>query len=276
MVSAITQAPAGGRLAHPWLRPFDVSCHLGLALPGLVFLLLGQFAVLHALQLDSIGIEEEHGVVVLVILVGRIDDPHLLLFEEGLQRIDVAAAAQLEGVMMQADIADLVFLPSLGRGDPVAGLAVGPADRLRILVGDLEAQELEELRVEGLGLLVIADPDRDVVNADDLRNGHGFLLAGNWTTCGNSLSSSRCVFPFSTSRSPSPAARTTNRSATPSPWRAIARRSATSGSGCRSTTITPPSSARRRRSSWPRLPPPPSGFASAAPASCCRTMRRSK
>src|SRR6185437_15784932 len=59
------------------------------ALGFLCFLLGGQLAVLHALELEAVGIEEEHGVVVLVVLVGRVDDLHLLLLEEGLQRIDV-------------------------------------------------------------------------------------------------------------------------------------------------------------------------------------------
>ena len=145
---------------------------------GGLSLLLGELAVLHALELEAIGVEEEHGIVVLVILVGRVDDLHLLLLEESLQRIDVLSIAQLEGVMVQADVTDLVLLAALGLGDPVAGLAVGPADRAAVVLGDLEAQEFEQLGVEGPGLRVVPDPDRDVVNADDLRFGSSPM-----TTC---------------------------------------------------------------------------------------------
>src|SRR5476649_60952 len=86
--------------------------------------LLLELAVLHALELEAVGIEEEDGVIALIIFAGRIDDFHLLLLEEVLQRIDVTAVAQMEGVVMQADIADLLALRPLRRRDPVAGLAI--------------------------------------------------------------------------------------------------------------------------------------------------------
>ena len=60
--------------------------------------------------------------------------------------------------------------------------------------------------------------------------------------------SSQCVFPFSISRSPSPAVRKINRSATPFPSPSTARRWATTVSGSPSTTTIRPSSAPRRRS----------------------------
>src|SRR3954452_9697193 len=142
-----------------------------------LFLLGGQLAVLHALEFEAIRIEEEHVVVVLVVLVSRVDDLDLLLLEEGLQSIDVLPIAQLERIMMQADIADLVGLAALRLGDPVAGPAIGPADRAAVILGDLEAQEAEQLRIEGLGLRIVPDPDGDMVNTDDFRNGHGFLLS---------------------------------------------------------------------------------------------------
>ena len=64
-----------------------------------------------------------------------------------------------------------------------------------------------------------------MVNADDFRNGHGFLAAGmaNIRRLIPKFNAS-CVFPFSTNRSPSPAARTSSPSATPWPWPGIARR----------------------------------------------------
>src|SRR5882672_1826193 len=120
------------------------------------------------LELDPVGGEKEHGVVVVIIFVGRIDDAHALAFEKGLQGVDIPAVAQLEGIVMQAEVADAVCLAALGRRDPVARLAVGPADRVGILVRDLEAQELEQPAVEGLGLLIVADPDRDVIDTDHL------------------------------------------------------------------------------------------------------------
>src|SRR5262245_42652399 len=112
----------------------------------------GQFAVLHAFELEAIRVDEEHRIVVLVVLVGRIDDANALALEEGLQSVDVLPVAQLEGVVVQADIADAVALTALGRSNPIAGLAVGPANGVGVFVGDLEAQEVEQLGVEGLGL----------------------------------------------------------------------------------------------------------------------------
>src|SRR5262245_39026756 len=51
-------------------------------------------AVLHALELQAVGVEEEDGVVVVVVLAGRIDDGGLhLVLEECLQVVHVLAAA---------------------------------------------------------------------------------------------------------------------------------------------------------------------------------------
>src|SRR5262245_48455399 len=75
-----------------------ISFSLGLLLR--FGLLRGQFAVLHALELQSVGIEEEHGVVVLVVLIRRIDNPDFLLLEEVLQRIDVLPVSQFEGIVV--------------------------------------------------------------------------------------------------------------------------------------------------------------------------------
>src|SRR5215475_10047758 len=144
-----------------------------------------QFAVLHAFELDAIGVEEEHRIVVLIVLVGRIDDANALALEEGLQSVDILPVAQLEGVVVQADIADAVGLAALSGSNPVASLAVGPANGVGIFVGDLEAQEVEQLGVEGLGLRVVADADGNVIDADDLAAAsHGLLLIPVATTAG--------------------------------------------------------------------------------------------
>src|SRR5262245_34197649 len=62
----------------------------------------------------------------------------------------------------------------IGRTDPEACPAVGPADRFRILVGDLEAKEGEQLPVEGFRPRIVADPDHQVVDTDDAH--HAALL----------------------------------------------------------------------------------------------------
>ena len=67
-------------------------------------------AVAHAFELHAVGIEKEHGVIVVVIFAGGIDDLGALLFQIGLQRIDILPAAQAEGVMVKADIALAVFV----------------------------------------------------------------------------------------------------------------------------------------------------------------------
>lgn len=77
-----------------------------------------------------------------------IDDAHALAFEIDLQRIDILPVAQLEGVVVKADIADAMCLPPLGGRDPEARLAVGPADGAAIVFRQLEAQEGEEAGIE--------------------------------------------------------------------------------------------------------------------------------
>src|SRR5229473_8145374 len=149
MLRVITKLQRGGNSTVPPRRryaslPRAASACVGslLALQCLALLpFRRQLAVLHAFELQSIGVEEEYGVVVFVVFVCRIDDLHFLLLQKGLQGIDVGAIAQLEGVVVEADVADLVRLAALGRGDPVTGLAVGPADRTAVVLRDLEAQE---------------------------------------------------------------------------------------------------------------------------------------
>src|SRR5262245_40299065 len=79
-----------------------------LSFQGLTLALGGQFSVLHAFELDAVRVEEEHRVVILVIVVGRVDDAHALALEKSLQGVDVLPVAQLEGVVVQADIADAI------------------------------------------------------------------------------------------------------------------------------------------------------------------------
>src|SRR5262245_20982434 len=106
----------------------NLTVDLPLLFQRFTFPLCRQLTVFHALQLDAVGIEKEHGVAVLVVLVRRIDDLHALLIEPGLQGIDVLPVAQFEGIVVQTDVAYAVALAALGRRDPVARLAVRPAD----------------------------------------------------------------------------------------------------------------------------------------------------
>ena len=71
---------------------------------------------------------------------------------------------------MEANIADAVLVRAalgIGRADPEPRLAVGPADRVLVFIRDLEAEELEQPAVEGLRLLVVADPDHQVIDPND-------------------------------------------------------------------------------------------------------------
>ena len=100
------------------------------------------------------------------------------------KRIDVLAAAQLERVVVEADIADAVLVLAalgIGRADPEPRLAVGPADRVVVFVRDLEAEELEQPAVEGLRLLVVADPDHQVIDPDDAH--HAVLRSSRTDHC---------------------------------------------------------------------------------------------
>ena len=74
--------------------------------------------------------------------------------QEILQRVDILAAAELERIVVETDVAHAVFALApigVGRTDPEARLAVGPANRVLVFVGDLEAQECEQPAVELLG-----------------------------------------------------------------------------------------------------------------------------
>src|SRR4029079_19167214 len=92
-------------------------------------------AIFHAFELEPVGVEEEHRIVVVIIFAGGIDDDHTFLLEKCLKRIDILAAARRERIVVEADIA--LAMPTLrsaiiGGRDPEAGIAVRPADRLLI------------------------------------------------------------------------------------------------------------------------------------------------
>ncbi len=72
---------SGGLFAH-WLL-------LAGFLPRLARMAL---APLHAFELEPVGIEEKHRVVVVIVLARRIDDLAPQLLQEGLQVVDVLAA----------------------------------------------------------------------------------------------------------------------------------------------------------------------------------------
>src|SRR5690348_7680877 len=117
------------------------------------------FAVFHAFQLEPVGIEEEHRIVVVIMLASRVNDGCAEFEQEGLQVIYIPAATQLERIVMEAYIAyaELVRATlSIGRADPEPRLAVGPADRVLVFIRDLEAEESEQPAVEGLRLFVVA------------------------------------------------------------------------------------------------------------------------
>src|SRR5262249_43545467 len=94
--------------------------------------------------------------------------------QEGAKLVHVAPARQLEGIMVEPDVALAVLLPPamcVGRGDPEQRLAVAPAGHLRIFVFQLEAEKAEQLAVERLRAHQIADAENEMIDADD--TGHG-------------------------------------------------------------------------------------------------------
>src|SRR5690349_21574694 len=63
--------------------------------PGVVL------AIFHAFELEPVGIAEEHGVIIVIILSRRIDDRDVVVLEKFLERIDILAATQLESIVME-------------------------------------------------------------------------------------------------------------------------------------------------------------------------------
>ena len=134
-------------------------------------------AIAHGFELHAVGVEEEHGVIVVVIFAGRIDNFGALLLEKGLQSVHVLTAPETEGVMVEADIALAVWvLPALriGGGDPEQGLAVRPAHHALVLSLDVEAQEPHQRGVEGFRRLEVADAENEMIDTEDL---HHFLIS---------------------------------------------------------------------------------------------------
>src|SRR5262249_33783499 len=98
---------------------------------------------------------------------------HAVELEKGAERVDVVAARQLEGIVMEADVALAVLaLPALriGLRDPEQSLAVAPARHVGIVVLELEAEEAEQLAIEFLRAREIADAEPEVIDADDARH----------------------------------------------------------------------------------------------------------
>src|SRR6266511_3363848 len=137
----------------------------------------------HALELHPVGVGEVHRVIaVVVILAGRIDHRHTVLGEESAEFVHVLSARQLERIVMEADVAlaVLVLLAArVGLGDPEQRLAVAPAGHVGVVVLELEAEEAEQLAVEVLRALEVADAEDQVIDADDA--GHGISPnASSW------------------------------------------------------------------------------------------------
>src|SRR3954470_16765782 len=128
-------------------------------------------AVFHPLQLQPVGVEEEHGIIVIVIFLSRIDNGGVqLVLQECLQLVHLLSAAELERIVMKSNITAtvLVLLPlRIRRADPEQGLAVAPADGILVLLGHLEAEEVEQFAVELPGFFIVADPDHQMIDADD-------------------------------------------------------------------------------------------------------------
>jgi hypothetical protein len=127
-------------------------------------------SIAHTFELHAVGIEEEYGVVVVVMFGGRINDAGALLFEERLQRVHVLAAAQAKGIVVEANVPFAVFvLPALCvcLGNPEQGLAVGPAHHALVFRLHAEAEKLHQGGVEGLRFFEIAHADDQMIDADN-------------------------------------------------------------------------------------------------------------
>ncbi|MOA42980.1 hypothetical protein D3C78_1650860 [compost metagenome] len=83
--------------------------------------------------------------------------------------------------MVKAHLADAVLVPAapgVGGEDPEAGLRGLPADGVLVLVGNLQAEELEEPAVERPGTREVADGDHQVVGVQDPAHGGTSRVAG--------------------------------------------------------------------------------------------------
>jgi len=69
---------------------------------------------------------------------------------------------------MEADVAHAMLVLAalrVGGADPEPRVAVGPADRFVVLVGDIEAEKRKQAAVEILGPRIVADADDEVIDA---------------------------------------------------------------------------------------------------------------
>src|SRR5581483_6674648 len=162
---------ARGAAAKPaWLFP---------AAPALALSLARRLAH-HALELEPVRVEEEHGIVafaVVWIVGGRIDHGDAVLLQQRVEVVDVAPLAQLEGVVVEADVADAVrvlLALRVGLADPEQGLAVAPAGGLVEVVLALESEEAQHRVVEPPRAREVLHADDEVVDADDAGR-HGCL-----------------------------------------------------------------------------------------------------
>ena len=75
-------------------------------------------AAIRAFQLETVRIEEEYSVIVVVILSCRIDDRRSGLPKESLKCVDLLAAVEPKGIVMEADIRVRCryFLPLVSAG----------------------------------------------------------------------------------------------------------------------------------------------------------------
>ena len=72
--------------------------------------------------------------------------------------------------MVESNITDAVFALAaffIRRPDPEPCIAIRPADGILVFIRYSEAEKIEQPAVERLGLLVIANPDDEMVDSHD-------------------------------------------------------------------------------------------------------------
>src|SRR6478736_3338533 len=102
---------------------------------------------MHRLELEAVGIEEEHRVIALAIAgIGgrRVENLDTLCEHEDVEFVDLRGALKLEGIMMKTDAAGAVLVAQsfcVGPCDPEHRVPVVPADDFARLPFALEAHE---------------------------------------------------------------------------------------------------------------------------------------
>src|SRR5262249_22022723 len=103
----------------------------------------------HALELQAVGIKKEDRVIALAVLgiAGRrIDHLHVVLSKMSVEGVHVPPAAQLERIMVEADIADpmrAALALRVGFTDPEQRLAVAPTGGLARGIFALEPEKAQ-------------------------------------------------------------------------------------------------------------------------------------